>query len=50
MFSSTFPEGSTQVELKVTTLPMVKSVIKKVEFLMSYAQEYSDILTAMSFA
>ena len=48
MFSSAFPEGSTQVELKITTLPMVKSVIKKVEFLLSYALQYSDHLAAMS--
>lgn len=48
MFSSVFPEGSSQVELKITTLPMVKSVIKKVEFLLSYALEYSELLAAMS--
>lgn len=48
--SPTFPEGSTQVELKITTLPLVKSVIKKVEFLLSYAQEYSELLAAMSLA
>ncbi|KAG0719402.1 Zinc finger HIT domain-containing protein 2 [Chionoecetes opilio] len=48
MFTSAFPERSTQVELKITTLPMVKSVLKKVEFFLSYAKEYSEFLGAMS--
>ncbi|XP_045111172.1 zinc finger HIT domain-containing protein 2-like [Portunus trituberculatus] len=48
MFTSSFPEENTQVELKIATLPMVKSVIKKVEFLLSYAVEYSELLAAMS--
>ncbi|XP_050714273.1 uncharacterized protein LOC126997311 isoform X3 [Eriocheir sinensis] len=50
MFSSAFPEGSTQVELKITSLLLVKSVIKKIEFLLSYAQEHSELLSAMPLA
>nr|XP_053630749.1 zinc finger HIT domain-containing protein 2-like [Cherax quadricarinatus] len=48
LFTYTFMDSSNDIELKITTLPNVKSAIKKVEFLLSFVKEYSEALLSIT--
>ncbi|KAK4304960.1 hypothetical protein Pmani_023122 [Petrolisthes manimaculis] len=48
IFPPTLLQDSNQVELKLTTLPTVKLAMKKVEFFLSYINEYSSVLASIS--
>ncbi|XP_069987620.1 uncharacterized protein [Penaeus vannamei] len=48
LFTSAFGEASQHVELKITTLPLVKSSLKKVEFLLSFVLEYASAIISLT--
>ncbi|XP_063587938.1 zinc finger HIT domain-containing protein 2-like [Penaeus indicus] len=48
LFTSSFGEASQHVELKITTLPLVKSSLKKVEFLLSFVREYAPAIISLT--